>query len=177
MISNAVVDRYTRALFDSAKDHDLTGTIDAELEQLAKDLASEPAFYSLLTGRAITGNEKKSMLREVYSGFSPLTLNFLSVVVDKERESYLSEMINSYHELYIEAQGIVRASLTTAAKLPDEDYAEIAEKIGNEWGKKVEFTCDTDPSLLGGAVIKVGDKVIDVSLSKQFQLIKEQLLK
>ncbi len=177
MISNAVVDRYVKALFETAQEHHLTEKIDGELALLGKELESVSGFFSLLTGHAITGNEKKRLLTEAFASFEPFTQNFLCIVVDKEREAFLPDMINHFHDLYVESQGIVRASLTTARPLAEQDYQEIAATVGAEWGKTVEFTCDTDPALLGGAVIQVEDKVIDVSLSKQFQLIREQLLK
>lgn len=178
MISRTVAGRYAQALYDAARDKELTAVIDGELALLGKELRGNEDLRILLFGRAMTMTEKKDLLAAAFgSGMEQLTLNFLCLVVDKERESWLPDIIDAYHGLCVKEQGIVQAHLITPQPADEAFQRRLAELLDQGQGLKLEFSCQTDPSLMGGAVVKIEDKVIDLSLKKQFEMIREEMLK
>jgi len=178
MISRTVAGRYAQALFDAARERKLTQAIDGELAAVGGELADNADFRLLFTGRALSTTEKKDLITAVFGNCAErLTLNFLCLLVDKERENWLPDIIDVYHQLCIDEQGILQARLVTPRPAGAEFQAELARLLEEDYGKKLEFTCSTDPKLLGGAVVKIRDQVIDLSLKKQFQMIREEMLK
>jgi len=178
MISRTVAGRYAQALFDAARDKGLTQAIHDELAVAGRELAEHQDFRTLLFGRALSISEKKELITAVFGNSAEqLTLNFLYLLIDKERENWLPDIIEAYHQLCINEQGILQARLVTSRPAPEELRQELAQLLEEDYGKKLEFACSVDPQLLGGAVVKIRDQVIDLSLQKQFQMIREEMLK
>ena len=132
----------------------------------------------MLTGRALSIEEKQGLIRAVFGEqVESLTLNFLCLVIDEKRERWLPDIIEAYHQLCIAAQGICQVRLTTPRPADADFQQALAALLAKDYGDKLEFLCDVDPALLGGAVVKIKDQVIDLSLHKQFQMIREEMLK
>lgn len=178
MSVTTVAGRYARALFDAAGAQGLISRIDNDLALVARELAENKDFRILLQGRALSMAEKKTLLQATFSAaLQPMALDFLCLVIDKEREAWLPDIIETYHQLNIAAQGIVQACLITPKPADAAFQAEVAKLLAADYGDKLEFLCETDPSLLGGALVKIRDQVIDLSLAKQFQMIRKEMLK
>ena len=178
MISHTVAGRYAQALFDAARGKELTAVIDGELAVVGQELADNEDFRLLLTGRALSMGEKKELVAAVFGNHvEQLTLNFLRLLIDKEREHWLLDIIDAYHQLRVDEQGILQARLITPRPVGETLRQELARLLEEDYGKKLEFACTIDPELLGGAVVKIKDQVIDLSLKKQFQMIREEMLK
>ncbi len=176
MIARTVDGCYAQALFDAARDSQVDEQVDQDLAVLAGQLADNEEFRRLLLGRALSINEKKDLLAKAFVSFQQITLNCLYLVVDKGREQWLPRIIDSFHAIFCEAHGILVAELITYQPADDDLKKRLAAFLADKYGRNVEFTCRTDSSLLGGAVIKTGDQVFDLSLAKQFALIRRQLL-
>ena len=71
--------------------------------------------------------------------------------------------------------GIVKATVTSAVELSKEQLAQIRNKIENGTGKTVELHTIINPSIIGGMIIRVGDHVVDASISGRLQTLKEKL--
>jgi F-type H+-transporting ATPase subunit delta len=121
--------------------------------------------------------EKKAVLDGVLAdlSISPMVKNFLGLLAEKERLGYLPDIAAYYRTLLDESQGVVRGRLVTAVGLAEARQDQIKTKLEAQTGKKLVLDFAVDPDILGGVVLKVGDKVLDASLRAQLQILKEQI--
>jgi F-type H+-transporting ATPase subunit delta len=106
---------------------------------------------------------------------SEALLSFLQLVINKHRIEYLLAMAEDFQKLVKEDQGIVEAQLVTARSL-DQSLADlIREQMEKSTGKRIDMKTQIDPRLVGGAVIILGDKIIDRSIRYQLNQLKERM--
>jgi F-type H+-transporting ATPase subunit delta len=122
-------------------------------------------------------SEKMAVLDGVLAGLpvSPMVKNFLGLLAEKERLSFLPDIAAYYRTLLDESQGVVRGRLVTAVSLAGARQDQIKSKLEAQTGKKLVLDFAVDPDILGGVTLKVGDKVLDASLRAQLQILKEQI--
>ncbi|OHB60600.1 MAG: ATP synthase F1 subunit delta [Planctomycetes bacterium RBG_13_46_10] len=108
---------------------------------------------------------------------SPLTINFLHLLVDKDRIRYLPDITALYRELVDEAAGRARVHLVTAHDLSKKKLKELTQGLEGLVGKQVIMEVETDPLLIGGVVARIGDTVYDGSVRTQLERLKEILAK
>jgi F-type H+-transporting ATPase subunit delta len=101
--------------------------------------------------------------------------SFLMLVVSKHRIQYLLFMAEELQRLVKEDQGIVEASLITARSVDQALVDQIRQELEKSTGKRVEMKLEIDPSLIGGIVVILGDKIIDRSIRYQLGQLKEQM--
>ena len=101
--------------------------------------------------------------------------NFLCLLIDKRRIQYFSAIEEAYDDFTNEILGCVKARITTATPLLDEDYKVLKQSLEKVTNKKVILSANIEPDLLGGVIAEVGDKVFDGSIRNQLQKIGETL--
>ncbi|AFS77282.1 F-ATPase, F1 complex, subunit delta AtpH [Gottschalkia acidurici 9a] len=112
------------------------------------------------------------MFKEKVSGE---ILNLCYIAIDKRREKYLGIISKEYKELSNKQQGIVEAIATTAITMSEEEIAQLQEKLSKQLNKKVVLTNTIDSSIVGGVLVKVGDKIIDGSIKGKLDDIYRSL--
>ena len=119
--------------------------------------------------RVIDGlSAKLGMVREVR--------NFVAVIVSHQRIGELQEILKDYAAIADEQSGMAEAEITTARPLADQDRAELEQQVSKLAGAaRVRTHYSIDPSLLGGAVVRIGSTVHDGSLRAQLEQLKETL--
>ena len=100
---------------------------------------------------------------------------FGEVTTDKDRLSALPEIEAFYGVLLDEAKGVVRGELVTAIELGDAKQEEVKKQLADQLGKELVLDFSADGDILGGVVLKVGDKILDASLKAQLNAMKEQI--
>jgi F-type H+-transporting ATPase subunit delta len=174
--SNALAVRYAQALFGLAKK---TNKLDEQLGELVKVgaiFSQHPALGRSLQSPTIPSTVKKSILQKVLAGrVSDTTLHFFYVLVDKNREVYLESIIEGYKELLRHERGQVHVVIQSAGPLSPAVQQQVQTRMREYTGKTVELTYEVDPELLGGLVIRVGDRIIDGSVRHQLSQIHERL--
>lgn len=176
MSRQIVAGRYAGAFFALAKEQDLLPQVEQDLTTLAQILQSTPDLKGLLENKRISSDKKQQLMTELFGDkFQELTLNFIGVILEKRREEYLAEIITSFEQELDRFRGVIEAEIRTAVELPDEEQQALAEKLAKATGKQVRLRCRLEPSLKAGAVLKIGDKVIDGSVATRLKNLKAQL--
>ena len=177
MSGNIAARRYARALFTLGEKTEAAGTFGKDLADLAECMDNSPELLKLIRSLNFGAQEKKAVLGELVAklGMAPTTANFLNLLADKDRLAALPDIQKIYAELLDEAQGVVRGKIITAGKLSAARRKDIQAKLEKKSGKKLVLSYDEDKAILGGVVLKVGDKVLDASLRAQLRLLKEQI--
>jgi F-type H+-transporting ATPase subunit delta len=166
---------YAKALYDAA-DGQVAAVIE-EVQSLVTDvLDAFPDFEKLLASPMIPAEEKRDIVQRTLQGrASPLLLNFLRILAKNERLPYLRPILGCLVDLHNQRCGRVRVDVTTAAPLDEGSAAEIKDRIRNLLGREPEVVPLTDPSLIGGVQLRVGDTVYDGSVVTKLQQMRTKL--
>ena len=166
---------YAKAVFEIAE---ATGSLDSWSEQLSlmASIVSADGSASLLESPKASASQKVDMFIDVASGnLNEQSVNLLKSLGENNRFALLPDMSSLYEELKSESQGEVEGELIAAAAVSQEQESAIVTALEKRLGRKVKLVTKINESLLGGAVIRVGDLVIDGSLQGRFQTLKSNL--
>lgn len=169
---------YAQALIEVAEANQMVDQIGAEVGDLLTALESSEDLRQFLANPLLDPEAKKAVLRQVVGDqVNSVLLNFLMVLVDRNRIVFLDSVLRQYQALLRELNQTVLADVTTAIELSDRQRSQIKDQvIGFTGARNVELSVEIDPSLLGGLIIKVGSQVIDASLRTQLRRIGQQLV-
>jgi F-type H+-transporting ATPase subunit delta len=158
---------YARAVFKMAREQQRMPQWSNLLGFAARAVA-EPAVQALLGDPGITSQALAELV--VPPGdVDPLFQQFLSVLAENRRLAVLPEIAGLFDSLRAEDERIVRATITSATPLADEDVAKLRASLVKRFGREVQVTTAVDAALLGGAIIDAGDVVIDGSLRSKLE--------
>lgn len=177
MTEQIVGKRYALALFNVAESAELTHQIQENLALLSELWEKNEELRAFLEAPHIATEEKGKILQETLRDkISELLLQFLLFLLEKGRFQQISEIATYYHKLLKEKMGVVEAKVTTASPLDEELSLSLKEKLQKKTGKKIDLVLQTDPSLIGGIRVIVGNQIIDNSISSELCKLKENLL-
>lgn len=176
MLNKSVARRYAEAFFSIAKEQGKIDEYQQEMELVVQTIAEIEYLKEYLAHLLIPAKEKKQVAAKVFADkVSQNTLNFLLLIVDKRREAYISLITEEYRNMADESRNITKAELTAAREVPEDEIEALAEKLSKATGKIVKLTQKVDPSLIGGVKLRVGDQVIDGTVAKKLEILREQL--
>ncbi|PSN19845.1 F0F1 ATP synthase subunit delta [filamentous cyanobacterium CCP5] len=168
---------YAQALMAIAKDRNLTEQIGDQASGLLSLIKESDALNQFLASPLASPDVKKGVLKQIMGDQGdPVLMNFLMLLVDRNRVMYLGEVLEQYRALLRQLNQTVLAEVTSATELSDDQQSAIRDKVkGLTNARQVELSIEVDPSLLGGLIIQVESKVIDASLRGQLRRIGMQL--
>lgn len=170
----SIARRYAKSLLDLAIDQGKTEKIMKDIQLISSSFESRDLIL-LLKSPIIKSGKKINALKSVFEGkVDELTLSFLEIVTKKGREAMLPQITSAVNEQYNELKNITAATLTTAVGVGDDVVKAIEGKIKEEGGT-VDITTDVDPSIMGGYILQIGDKVYDASVQKQINDLRKEL--
>ncbi|MCD8378828.1 MAG: F0F1 ATP synthase subunit delta [Lachnospiraceae bacterium] len=170
---------YGDALFDLAMEEKQLDELWQESELVLKALSENPDFIRLLSHPNITEEEKLEVVAEVFKGrVSDTMTGFLLLVVGKERYKELPAILTYFIDRVKEAKKIGVAYVTTAVPLDEAGQEKVEKRLLETTSyEKMEMHYAVDESLIGGMVIRIGDRVVDSSIQTKIEDLKRQLLK
>ena len=176
MSNRAIARRYASALYAEASSSDAVDGVDADIA-LVQEVVGESRELRLLLASPVVGSAKKAAVisRLFEPHVSGLVLAFLLLINEKRREGMLTEILDSYRALRLEQQGIVEAHARVAVEMTDDEQEELRASFASKIGSKITLAVEQDPSLIGGLVVKIGDKVYDGSLKRKLAILRRQL--
>ncbi len=178
MLTRQLASKYARAFFETATEEKKLTEYGKQLLDVTKFLYSQDDLKDFLQNPLLQVKAKKEVLQKILPKKfrSGHVHNFLFLLLDKRRESLLPEICRQYMDLVRKAQNVVQAEVTVAYELGSAQEKNLAAKLSQKTGKTVVITKKIDKSILGGVIVKMGDKCIDGSVRRQMQSLKAQLL-
>ena len=169
--------RYARALLDALPDPAEQETVDAFLTALAEAMDRSQELRDLLLDPAVPRSSKKTALVSLAGQHlsSTRVQNFLGLVVDHGRTAEIPVIAEVFHEARQDEAGIVSAQLTTAAPLNEDLRGRARSALEHLSGRKVNLSYEVEPSLIGGAVARIGSTVYDGSLRTQLTRLRKEM--
>lgn len=172
-----VARRYAAALFNTARRAGVTDAVQTDLEQIRSLLQTYPQVLEALAAPRIPPERKKAALQGLAAGSvtQDLTRRFVDLMVDHGREAQLPETADAYADLHDEAANVAAADVRVAAPMDDAQTARLKAKLDSITGRNTRLTVTTDPSLVGGLVVRIGDTILDGSVRGYLHQFETQL--
>ena len=168
---------YAQSLLELANERKSAEAVGQELASLRQIVDENPSFREVLTNPSVSIEERDRLLDRIFRhNVSELLFNTLGVLNHKHRLGLISQIAQGYHDLLDEQLGKVEVDLTVAQKLTPEQLEQSGQRISHALKRDAVVHQYVDPNVLGGVVLRVGDKLIDASVRYQLQAMKEQLL-
>lgn len=170
---------YGEALFELAVEEGKEDAFLEEIVALRKVLDENPDFGKLMNHPKILKEEKLEVLSNVFKGnISDELRGFLHLVVSKDRYNEIEAILDYFVDEVKRLKGIGIAYVTTAITLTEAKKKEIESKLlATTAYKQMEMHFAVDENLIGGMVIRIGDRVIDSSIQTSLSEMRRQLLK
>lgn len=172
-----VARRYALALYEEARARGAAEAVDADVAALGEALAASRDLRTALTSPVVARTKKEAIVARLFGDrLHPLVTRFLLLLIKKEREALAVEAVAAYAALRDAREGVVEARVTAARPLSADEAEGLRRSIEAKAGGSVRLRLEVDPSLVGGLVVRVGDRVYDGSLRHQLGLLREQLV-
>lgn len=177
MKSDVIAKRYARALYDLAQEEGKEKQFLSELESIVELVASSEELKGILESPLYDIILKKRIIAEVASkiSLSAYMLNFLNILLDKDRFSVLGEIVDAYSRILDEISGRVKARITCAASLDENQLKQVAQTLAKLMKKEVDLDVCVEPSLIGGMIAEVEGMIYDGSVKTQISKLKQSL--
>ena len=177
MAQSAYARRYAQAVFRMALDEKGLNRWQSDLRRIVS-LVKDEALFALLQNPEIPFINKAKALSERRGDINPQAQKLVSLLVAKGRLGMIGDIADEYQRLldnYRGIEGAEVAKVTTAIPLDDEDKLRLAQRITDIIGKPVVLKPVVDSSVIGGIIIRVGDRLIDGSIRSKLTALKNKL--
>jgi F-type H+-transporting ATPase subunit delta len=174
VIRDVAAKRYAEAAYLLARQ-------DGTEEQWSAGLAGMAALFgddqarALFENTRISPSQKLALVERALAGADPLVLNLARILVRRRRTSLGPQIALAFQELLDAAKGISHATVTTAVPLSAEDRAAVQRRLVDIAGGPVVIETEVDDEILGGLVVRIGDRLIDGSTKSRLLALKQQL--
>jgi F-type H+-transporting ATPase subunit delta len=176
MIEGRLSRRYAKALFELALEQKREDAIGQEIEQFLAIYTNSP-LQTVLNNPAFDLASRKAILLEVTKSLqlSPLSVHFLSILLERDRLTYLSAIVSYYRGMLNAAKGRVEAKVTDATPLDVALLERLRKTLHAISGKEVVLQEEIEPGLLGGLMVELEGTIYDGSVRTQLEKMKQRI--
>ena len=169
--------RYAKALFLLAEEERLIDKIKNDIV-FVKMISETVDEFNLLIESPVVGSKQKKLAFEAIfeKSVDKITLDFIYLVVDNKRELFINDICRNFLDLVRKDKGIESASFITASQVDDVLLNEVKVLAENYFKTNIELFSEVDKKLIGGYVLRVGDKQFDASVESKLKKMKRELL-
>lgn len=167
---------YGEGLYELALEEHDRQRIHAELMEVRDLIREQPDFVRLLSSRAIERGERLRVVDEAFAGRAhPYIVNFMKLLVERERFGAFEECVKWFHACYNEDFGILEAVVTSAVPLPQTEQQALKAKLCTLSGKNVALILRVDPALIGGVRVEMDGRRYDNTILGKLTRLKDEL--
>jgi F-type H+-transporting ATPase subunit delta len=166
---------YAEALFDVAKEKGKLDTVVEQLGQFADALDSDRELQVFFFSPYFSSAEKSEGLERALSGAEPELVNFLELLIEKQRMPEIFRIRRELEELWKRENRRIDVTVTSAVELDPEVVGKIGGEIEKQTGQKVELASRVDEDILGGIVLQVGNMVLDASIRSRLEKLRKSV--
>ena len=183
---NTIARPYAQAVFEVARENSALAELSESLAS-AKSLLSDGRVVEFLATPSLSDAQRLDFLQglfaaavgkeSVFAGGNRHGTNFLKVLIENDRVGVLPEISEHFDRLKADVENTVDVTVTSASSLSKAQQVAISKALETRLGRSVRLTAELDENLIGGAVIKAGDIVIDGSLRTRLESLSNALIK
>jgi len=168
--------RHAQAAFQIALEREELDIWRGDLTRISETVKA-PLFTAFLESPKVPFAEKARILRQRLEGINPLAMNLALLLVFKGRLGIVEELVLEYGRLLDEHRGIAHAEVATAVPLDSDEEDRLTHRLSDMMDKEIVLTTKVDPSIIGGLIARVGDKLIDGSTKSRLLALRESLVR
>lgn len=166
--------RYAKAILDIATASGKSEAVNADMKSITAALAESHELQVFLSSPVVRLEAKKNALLEIFAGVQQETQSLFQLLFTNKRFEILGAIAKQYAHLYDESIGVEIAKVTTAIPMTPELESKIMTKIAELSTKKITVENIVDPSIIGGFVLRVGDKQYNASVAAKLNELKRE---
>lgn len=173
-----VSERYAQALIELVSDNLSKEDILKELLDITESVKGSSDLNKVMTSPVISDDEKKNVISKLFENTTnKVILNFLKLLIDKNRFSMLESITKEYKNEINRLNNLLSINVTSAIDLTEDEKSAIKDKLSNILNKNIELEWATNPDIIAGLVFEVGDNIIDNSLRHKLQDLSRNIMK
>jgi ATP synthase F1 delta subunit len=166
---------YARALFEAAVENGELDEIQQQLAVWADALATNKNLQTFFFSPRFSPAEKKEAIRRIIEGGNEHFLNFLELLAERHRLPATFRIRRTFDEMWREEHKMLPVEVTSAIELDEGLIRSIGERIEKQTGRRIELTSRVDPDIIGGLVLRVGNRVLDASIHGRLEKLRKQI--
>jgi F-type H+-transporting ATPase subunit delta len=174
--SVTIARNYAEALFILAEKGGQTQQFADLIDAVAAGVASAPKVQAVLVSPRVTKAEKAKLFADALPDAPREFVRFLQAVVRRGRQVLLGEIAQEFHLLHDRRLNRIRASVTVARPADEGLRQQVAKRLTEVMGRQVLPYFHEDPAILGGVIVRVGDRVFDGSVRRRMTMLRRALL-
>jgi F-type H+-transporting ATPase subunit delta len=174
VIRDAAAKRYAEAAFLAAREEGTEAAWLQALEAMAA-LFGSPEAEAFFAGSRVPPSQKTELVERALAGAHPHALNLARLLLRRGRAQLAAQIKEAFQQLLDEARGISHATVISAVTLSPDEIKAVADRLSEMTGGQVIAHPQVDESIIGGLVVRIGDRVIDGSTRARLQQLKEEL--
>jgi F-type H+-transporting ATPase subunit delta len=171
-----VASRYAKSLLDLSVEKGQLEAVYADMRQVQTVCEESREFINFLNSPIIKADKKIATIKAIFDGkLNAITSGFLTIVASKRRENVIPEMANEFIEQYRSHKNILTAVVTSANGLDAATKQKALDLIKSQLSGEVELVEKVNANIIGGFILKIGDKQLDKSVARQLSNLKKEL--
>lgn len=176
-MSQQVAKRYAQALYQQALSQKSLEKVDQDAALVWEAWNTSTELRAFFRSPIVRADKKQAVVEKLFAKkVGKGVYDFLQLLVEKGRENQLGDILGAYGKLRDDALGVVEAEARVAFPLGKAEEAQLQKTIEQMTGKEVRLAIKIDSAVIGGAVVKIGDKVYDGSVKSRLDALRKQLL-
>ena len=169
--------RYAKALILVGSENNCLDAMKTDMELIGATIRENPVFKQILDNPVVKPPQKRKVMTELLEKrVHPLTLNFINLSVRNRREAMLEDVARDFIDLYEKSKGIKQAQFVSALELDEKAKQKLQKQLNALFKADVLINAKTDPDLIGGFVLRVGDQQYDASLLAALKRMKKVMI-
>jgi F-type H+-transporting ATPase subunit delta len=172
-LNHKIVRRYAKALLSLALEHDILEQANIDMQLIAYTFSLDKELKIILQSPIIHTSKKQKILNRLFEGkIHPLMVRYISIISRKGRGALLDGIANQFEKEYKSYKGIESVSVITATPLDGPLREKVLATASMFTTKTIEFQEKIDPSIIGGFILNIGEKLLDASLKRKLSDLK-----
>lgn len=175
-MAELVAKRYAEALFEAAVELDKLDGLKEEMVFVSEVFNFDAKLKTVFEHPKLSKSEKKDIVNSLFEEkVSQEMKNLLYILVDKRREKHIDGIRNEFVGMYNKEKNIVEATALTRIPMTEDEVKKLTDKLASKLGKHVSIKNTVDVNLIGGMLIRIEDKVVDLSIKGQLEGLQKML--
>lgn len=167
-----IAKRYAKAIYEVAKENDKIKDTYEVLNSLMELYINDSEFRNFMLHPLIENSEKKDFLGKIFKDTDKTTADIIDYLIDKKRIEIIKYIVSEYLKLYYLENNEIEVTGIFSKELTNEQYELLRSKLEKKVGKKIILKIEVNGDIIGGGIIKMGDQIIDGSIKRQIENIK-----
>ncbi len=168
--------RYAKAVFLLAKEKDVLKDVYKDFILIKESIRQTKDFEEIISSPVVSSIDKQKLLNEAFAKVvNEISMRFMNMLIDKNRETYLLSIARNFEELYRKENNIKEVVITTKEPINKETSNIITDIVSDKYKSNIEIKNTIKENMIGGIIIRIDNQQLDLSIQTQLQEIKKKL--